>query len=199
MHAKPSSASKMFYSTIAEVTGGQYLTFNSFPLITDMFLAGMLFGGNTRAHTDSCYSTVCYRESSPQKLAEYKAEVKKEGRLDGELSQMITTLEEAKKEKKREDETRDRLLAHYGRPYNARYKLSGNKWVPCSGGSTTSYTPTKISTSASTSATSTSASTSTSATSTSASTSAASTSGSSPKTSPRKSMFGRMLSSFGWA
>jgi len=69
-----------FYQEMSEKSGTVSITFNSFHLITDMFLA------------------ICYREASAEKLAEFKEEVKKEGKMNEELGTIFETLAQANPE-----------------------------------------------------------------------------------------------------
>ncbi|EGG24745.1 hypothetical protein DFA_02989 [Cavenderia fasciculata] len=64
---------RFFYQTISERTGGLCLSFNRFNLITEMFLA------------------VCFRESSGNKLKEFRKEAEVNG--DAEMSRMFDQLE----------------------------------------------------------------------------------------------------------
>eukprot|EP01105_Mastigella_eilhardi_P002248 TRINITY_DN1271_c1_g1_i1.p1 TRINITY_DN1271_c1_g1~~TRINITY_DN1271_c1_g1_i1.p1 ORF type:complete len:696 (-),score=193.35 TRINITY_DN1271_c1_g1_i1:77-2164(-) len=74
-----------FYEELARLTGGVYLTFSNFALITDMFLA------------------VCYREVNQQRLTEYVEEVKQGGRMDEAMISIMATLKQPNLEKKQAD------------------------------------------------------------------------------------------------
>ncbi|CAH1788714.1 unnamed protein product [Owenia fusiformis] len=76
------SESTPFYEELAERSGGAYINFSNFGIITDMFLA------------------VCYNESSPEQLQAYCQEVEDQGRMTDETKQMFTKLEETQEEKK---------------------------------------------------------------------------------------------------
>jgi hypothetical protein len=67
-HAKP------FYQYAADATGGVYINFKDFTLITDMFLA------------------ICYREYGSEQLETYRQEVMKQGRMNSGLSSIFRAL-----------------------------------------------------------------------------------------------------------
>jgi hypothetical protein len=77
-----------FYEEMSERTGTVSITFQSFKLIVDMFLA------------------ICYREASSEKLQEFKEEVKKEGKMTEELSTIFETLSQPNPEKKTKEEVK---------------------------------------------------------------------------------------------
>eukprot|EP00117_Sycon_ciliatum_P017077 scpid37354/ scgid5201/ Polyubiquitin; Ubiquitin; Ubiquitin-related len=83
-----------FYKELARVTGGKYLKFANFSLITDMFLA------------------VCYGASCPQQLQAYQLEVEMEGRMTEELGKVFEELhkdtEETKEEEEEEEEVEEK-------------------------------------------------------------------------------------------
>ena len=77
-----------FYEEMSQRTGTVSITFQSFNLIVDMFLA------------------ICYREASGEKLKEYQEEVKKEGKMTEELNTIFETLSKPNPEKKTKEEVK---------------------------------------------------------------------------------------------
>lgn len=63
-----------FYQEMSEKSGTVSITFQSFHLIVDMFLA------------------ICYREASKEKLAEFQQEVQKEGKMTEEMGTIFESL-----------------------------------------------------------------------------------------------------------
>ncbi|XP_077978997.1 uncharacterized protein LOC144434420 [Glandiceps talaboti] len=84
--AQHNSSSTPFYQEIAEQTGGAYIQFKHFSLITDMFLA------------------VCYKESGNEQLQAYCEVVKTEGRMTEDMAEIFQQLEEKPKMEEEEEE-----------------------------------------------------------------------------------------------
>eukprot|EP01102_Stenamoeba_stenopodia_P011325 TRINITY_DN3468_c0_g1_i1.p1 TRINITY_DN3468_c0_g1~~TRINITY_DN3468_c0_g1_i1.p1 ORF type:complete len:716 (+),score=182.00 TRINITY_DN3468_c0_g1_i1:90-2237(+) len=123
-----------FYQELSERSGTVSITFQNFNLIVDMFLA------------------ICYRESSPEQLAQFEAEVRQTKQVSEEMDTIFKTLAQPdppKKEEKKEDKTTIvlksnqpwyDLSADNGKPF---YKRSGKGWTSVGGGMnpTPVYTP----------------------------------------------------------
>ncbi|XP_070566338.1 uncharacterized protein [Ptychodera flava] len=77
--AQNNSYSTPFYEEIADQTGGAYIQFKHFSVITDMFLA------------------VCYKESGEEQLNAFCEEVKTEGRMTEDMAEIFQQLEEKPK------------------------------------------------------------------------------------------------------
>jgi len=120
VQATPTAEYKPFYEEMAKRTGGLYVPFRNFSLITDMFLA------------------VCYREANPEKLEKFAEEIKQDGRMNAEMTQMMDALAKPNLEKEvespKKEETKppqysydwwDRRNDH-GSP---QYKLVDGKWM----------------------------------------------------------------------
>eukprot|EP00727_Mastigamoeba_balamuthi_P003492 m51a1_g1314 putative von willebrand factor type a (571) ;mRNA; r:221805-223707 len=121
VHALNNLEFKDFYEEMARRSGGVYINFVNFSLITDMFLA------------------VCYREANKEKLEAYKEEVKQDGRMNEAMTQMIEELEKPNMEKKVAKEDRPTKPWDWWDPRNdhgsPQYSLKDGKWVNYSSGS----------------------------------------------------------------
>eukprot|EP00026_Physarum_polycephalum_P003625 Phypoly_transcript_03638.p1 GENE.Phypoly_transcript_03638~~Phypoly_transcript_03638.p1 ORF type:complete len:690 (+),score=148.68 Phypoly_transcript_03638:252-2321(+) len=122
VRALNSNHSIPFYQEMSERSGTVSITFNSFHLIVDMFLA------------------ICYREASAEKLQEFQEEVQKEGKMTEEMGTIFETLskpnptipQSEKKKKKKCSEPWYDLDMDNGSP---QYKMDAQtkKWSPISG------------------------------------------------------------------
>ncbi|KJE88695.1 ubiquitin [Capsaspora owczarzaki ATCC 30864] len=74
------SSGTHFYRDVAAMTGGYFVPFTQFQLITDMFLAA------------------CYREASEKHLAAFKAEKQSAGKMDAQLTSMMDAISGPAKE-----------------------------------------------------------------------------------------------------
>jgi len=106
-----------FYEELSERSGAVSITFNSFKLIVDMFLA------------------ICYREASPEKLQAFEQEVKQEGKMSEELGNIFQTLAKPNQEKKKADKKKMKSSESWydisKDKGNAEYKWDqqSNQWV----------------------------------------------------------------------
>ncbi|KAH3761121.1 Ras GTPase [Pelomyxa schiedti] len=88
VQAMPNPQYRSFFEELARRTGGLYVPFSNFNLITEMFLA------------------VCYREANKAKLEKFAAEMKADGKMNEAMTQMIDTLSQPDMEKKTKDKSK---------------------------------------------------------------------------------------------
>jgi small GTP-binding protein len=127
VHAMHNTEYRDFYEEMARRTGGLYINFSNFSLITDMFLA------------------VCLRESSKEKLTQYVAEVEKKQEEQGSkaaegMTEMLTQLQAPNMEKEvkeDEDQAPPTKPWDWWDPRNdhgaCQYRLVNGRWQPGSG------------------------------------------------------------------
>jgi len=109
-----------FYEELSERTGAVSITFNSFQLIVDMFLA------------------ICYREASPEKLQEFQQEIQDRGNMTEEMGSILKTLSQPNPEKKKID-TNDKKSLRSTQPWydiandngNPQYKFDKKRNSGC--------------------------------------------------------------------